>query len=196
MTDKHLSTLIGSRICHDLISPIGAISNGLELLSMANLGNGPEMALIRESVQNAQAKIRFFRIAFGSADTDQIIPRFEVTAILTEISKGGKITYHWDVSRDHTRAETRMAFLLIQCLEAAMPWGGDIHIFADATGWRLHANARKLQMDAQKWQNLQDGQVQDISASQVQFALFSQALSQHGKRLSVENSATEITCCF
>ncbi len=53
-----LAALIGSRICHDLISPIGAIGNGLELLSMAGAG-GPEVALISDSVSNANARIRF-----------------------------------------------------------------------------------------------------------------------------------------
>jgi len=50
-----IAVLIGSRICHDLISPIGAITNGLELLNMAGEANGPEMSLIGESVGNASA---------------------------------------------------------------------------------------------------------------------------------------------
>ena len=54
----NLSALIGSRICHDLISPIGAINNGLELLGMTTRQAGPEMALISESVENAAARIR------------------------------------------------------------------------------------------------------------------------------------------
>lgn len=57
-----LPALIGSRICHDLISPIGAINNGLELLNMAGTGAapGPELELIGQSVESASARIRFF----------------------------------------------------------------------------------------------------------------------------------------
>ena len=62
----NLAALIGSRICHDLISPIGAINNGLELLDMNGGVQGAEMELISGSVGNAGARIRFFRIAFGS----------------------------------------------------------------------------------------------------------------------------------
>ena len=51
-----LSALIGSRICHDLISPIGAIGNGVELLMMEGRA-GPEVALIAESVAAANAQI-------------------------------------------------------------------------------------------------------------------------------------------
>ena len=59
MPDKpDLTALLGSRICHDLISPIGAISNGVELLLMDNVAKGPEMTLIAESVANANARIR------------------------------------------------------------------------------------------------------------------------------------------
>ena len=60
-----LNDLIGSRICHDLISPLGAIGNGVELLTMSGMTEVPEMTLISESVENANARIRFFRIAFG-----------------------------------------------------------------------------------------------------------------------------------
>ena len=52
-SDVNLAELIGSRICHDLISPIGAITNGLELLEMVGAVQGPEMELISGSVGSA-----------------------------------------------------------------------------------------------------------------------------------------------
>ena len=68
MSDRtDLNALLGSRICHDLISPIGAIGNGVELLIMDGATKGPEIALIAESVANASARIRFFRIGFGAS---------------------------------------------------------------------------------------------------------------------------------
>lgn len=60
-SDLNLAALIGSRICHDLISPIGAINNGLELLGMSgNRMEGPEIDLIGQSVQNASARASAF----------------------------------------------------------------------------------------------------------------------------------------
>ena len=53
---RDLNSLIGSRICHDLISPLGAIGNGLELLSMSGFDGAPEIALIAESVENANSR--------------------------------------------------------------------------------------------------------------------------------------------
>ena len=87
-----LPALIGSRICHDLISPIGAINNGLELLEMAGTGAapGPELALIGQSVESASARIRFFRIAFGAAG-DQTMGQNEVTSILRDLYTASRV---------------------------------------------------------------------------------------------------------
>ena len=61
----HLASLIGSRICHDLISPIGAIHNGLELVSLfGTVQHEAEISLITQSCQNSASRIKFFRVAF------------------------------------------------------------------------------------------------------------------------------------
>ena len=68
-----IAALIASRICHDLISPIGAIGNGMELMALSSgqEQSSPELDLISQSVENANARIRFFRIAYGSP-TDRL----------------------------------------------------------------------------------------------------------------------------
>ena len=65
--DLDLTALVGSRICHDLINPIGAIGNGVELLAMADAPPSAELALISQSVDSAMARIAMFRVAFGAA---------------------------------------------------------------------------------------------------------------------------------
>ena len=64
-----LAALLCSRVCHDIISPVGAINNGLEVLDE---DNGEEMKafafdLIRKSARQASAKLQFARLAFGAA---------------------------------------------------------------------------------------------------------------------------------
>ena len=88
MTATELNALIGSRICHDLISPLGAIGNGIELLTMSGMSAAPEITLISESVDNANARIRFFRIAFGAASADAVTSHSEVTGILADVYRG------------------------------------------------------------------------------------------------------------
>lgn len=93
MTDN-IAALIGSRICLDLISPIEAIGNGVEFLTMsASVGSSPELNLIADSVHNTNARIRFFRIAYGAASMDNVIGRQEVISVLPETAQGGRFTY-------------------------------------------------------------------------------------------------------
>ena len=69
---SHLASLIGSRICHELISPIGAIHNGLELISLSGpVQHEAEISLITQSCQNAASRIKFFRVAFGVSGSDR-----------------------------------------------------------------------------------------------------------------------------
>ena len=64
-----LAALLCSRVCHDLISPVGAIVNGLEVLEEAKDEETKTFALdlIRKSANTASAKLQFCRIAFGAA---------------------------------------------------------------------------------------------------------------------------------
>ncbi len=68
-SDLDLAALVASRICHDVISPVGAIANGLELLGEEQDEAMREQALdlIRNSAQQASAKLQFARLAFGAA---------------------------------------------------------------------------------------------------------------------------------
>ncbi|TIV97165.1 MAG: histidine phosphotransferase, partial [Mesorhizobium sp.] len=57
-----LAALLCSRVCHDIISPVGAINNGLELLDEGG-ADEDAMKLIRQSAKNASARLQFARIA-------------------------------------------------------------------------------------------------------------------------------------
>jgi histidine phosphotransferase ChpT len=177
-----LAALIGSRICHDLISPIGAIGNGVELLTMDNPGSSPELALIAQSVANANARIRFFRVAFGVASTDQRIGKSEVISILTDMTRGGRLIYAWNTASDLPRREVRLAFLLLQCLETAMAYGGRVQVDRDDTQWRISADAPRLKIDPALWE--------------VHFALVPQELQRQGRRLVTEIRDTSIRISF
>ncbi|MEX0338830.1 MAG: histidine phosphotransferase family protein, partial [Arenibacterium sp.] len=141
----NLATLIGSRICHDLISPVGAITNGLELLEMSGSMDGPELELISDSVQNAGARIRFFRIAYGMA-SDQMLGRLEVTSVLKDISAGGRLRFDWRPDAPHPRALVRLAFLALQCCETAMPYGGGVRIYNFGERWDIKRTNNKMKM--------------------------------------------------
>ena len=165
-----LAALIGSRICHDLISPIGAINNGLELLGMSDARDGPEIDLISESVENASARIRFFRIAYGAA-SDQPMGRAEVVSILNDILGGGRLKVAYGPLDEQPRWAVRMAFLAIQCLETSMPYGGRIEISCDAGKWAVTGFSEKTNVDQALWDVMTGADPVDLAPAHVQFAL-------------------------
>jgi histidine phosphotransferase ChpT len=192
-----LAALIAARICHDLISPIGAIGNGVELMMMDDGGQSPELTLITESVANANARIRFFRVAFGSASADQRIARAEVMSILTDVTRGGRLVYAWNSAADLSRREVQLVFLLLQCLETAMAYGGRVQVDLDEARWLITAEAPRLKVDAALWQMLgQPGTPGEVSAGQVQFALVSDAMQRQGRQLQTDIKETTIRLSF
>lgn len=198
MPDKpDLTALLGSRICHDLISPIGAISNGLELLIMDGSQGGPEMVLISESVANANARIRFFRVAFGLAQTDQRIARSEVQSILTDVTRGGRLQVEWTSDTDLARAEVKLAFLLIQCLEHAMAYGGRLIVNSQDGRWQISGQAEKLRIDTALWELLANPNANPpITPALVQFPLAAEELLTRGFRLKTTLNQRDILLEF
>jgi histidine phosphotransferase ChpT len=192
-----LMALIGSRICHDLISPIGAISNGVELLAMSGTAPGPEMSLIAESVAAANARIRFFRVAFGGGGADQRIGRTEVGTILTDYTHGGRTQVAWNSDTDLSRGDVKLVFLAILCLETAMPFGGRIRVEQAARRWLVAGASAKLRPDPMLWERLALPEAEPgLTAAQVQFALIGLQLRATGRRLLTDIGAEEIRLNF
>ena len=113
---SNLNALVGSRICHDLINPLGAIGNGIELLGLAGHGTSPEMDLVGDSVTGATAKLKFLRLAFGDASPDQVCSRSDILGTLDAIARGGRLSYSWNVAGDPPRLDVRVALLAMMCV--------------------------------------------------------------------------------
>ena len=192
-----LTALIGSRICHDLISPIGAIGNGVELLIMDGAVKGPEIALIAESVANANARIRYFRVAFGAAGRDQRIGRGEIVSILEDTTRGGRMVIDWQSPQDMVRREVKLAFLAIQCCETAMPYGGRVRVEKGEARWTVTAQATRMRLDTAVWDVLSNpAAATDLTPAHVHFALLPEEVIRQGRRLVVELRETEIRISF
>ncbi len=196
MTDQtNLAALLGSRICHDLISPIGAIGNGVELLMMEGGPPSPELALIAESVAAANARIRFFRVAFGLSGGEQRIGRAELTKILADTSQGARVSIDWKASGDIARAEAKLAFLAILCCESALAFGGRISLTAQDGKWQVNARAERLRIQPDLWESLSKPKT-DLAPAQVHFTLFAHEIAQQKRKLVVEMSETEIRISY
>lgn len=185
--NANLATLIGSRICHDLISPIGAITNGLELLDMTGETGSAEMELISDSTQSAAARIRFFRVAYGSAG-EQVLGQAEILSILSSLTKPTRLEVNWIPIEALPRNQVRLAFLAIQCCETALPFGGVVDVELENERWSITASAAKINVDPSLWARLTDeGDMTDgLQASEVQFALLPVSAARMGRNITCD----------
>jgi histidine phosphotransferase ChpT len=191
-----IAALVGSRICHDLISPLGAIGNGLELMAMTGGSDGPELDLIHESVGNANARIRFFRVAFGHAGGGRTMGNAEIRSILAD-NATGRLTYDWAIAGDCLRSEVRPVFLAILCVETALPLGGHISVSKNGGSWVVSGQGEKLAIDPALWQSLGHAEAMaDLSPARVQFGLLPQAVADLGRCVSAETGETAAQISF
>ncbi len=180
-TPPDLVALVGSRMAHDLISPLGAISNGVELLGLTGQGDLPELSLISESVENANARIKIFRIAFGAAQPWQSVTLGEVRSLLKAF-EARKLRIDWQPAGDPARTNAKLAFLALMCLENSMPWGGDVTISAEGDSWKVTAKAERAKIDESLWALLTDpDKAEALQPKEVHFVLFG-IEARHQKR--------------
>lgn len=193
-----LAALIGSRICHDLVSPVGAISNGVELIGMGGSEpNGPEMQLVADSVVHASARLRFFRIAFGAAGSGQMLGRTETELVLADIYTGTRLSVSWGVADDQPRQLTKISFLLLLCLETALPRGGEVHISQAAENWRIEARAERISLENDLWSLLDGRALPDtLRPAEVQFALAPRAAARIGRKITIKPGERNIALTF
>lgn len=191
-----LTALVGSRICHDLISPLGAIGNGLELLQMTGAQNSAELSLISDSIESANARVRFFRIAYGNADLGQMVKGEELSQILTAMYEQSRVEVSWTPS-DTPRIDAKLTLLTLQCLETALPYGGRITVSFIDSSWTILATAERLILEQDLWSRLtQDSVNGELRPAQVQFGLLAETVHKLRRRLNVNLSDTEIRIAF
>jgi histidine phosphotransferase ChpT len=181
-----LNALVAARLCHDLISPIGAIGNGLELLELAAGNGSDELALVNDSVATALAKLRFYRVAFGPADA-QARQSLDEAAQITDAMFHGRFGVTWQVSAtDLARPVARLAYLAVLCLERSLPMGGQVAIAAGDGAITLSVAGRRTAPPTDLWAHVVEGRpLAELKADGVQFPLLRQALEATGYRLEV-----------
>jgi histidine phosphotransferase ChpT len=103
MNPVDLASLLCSRLCHDLMSPVGALNNGIELLADET---DPEMrdkclALLADSARASANKLKFFRLAFGAGGGfGEQVDTHEAKAAIEGLFGDGKLELGWVVSDD------------------------------------------------------------------------------------------------
>lgn len=185
-----IGALIASRICHDLVSPLGAIGNGLELMGLAGVTTGPEMALVTASATQALARVRLFRLAFGQAEADQVTRAEELRDILGTVHEGGRIALALQITGNLPRPTAQILLLGLLCVEQALPQGGHFALGETPEGWQITATAPRLAPNPDLWQALcAGGSWPEVSPAQVHFLLLHHCLAAQG--LTIQRRLTE-----
>lgn len=192
-----LAALLGSRLCHDLIGPIGAIGNGVELLMLSRGATTDEIALLSESVASLTARLRFFRVAFGLARPEQTISRTEVKSILADLHPSGRITIDWATTPDLPRAEVKVAFLLLLCAEQSLRGTGSVRVLRDELGWSITIASARMNPDPRLWSMIErPGTHTDLGPEDVQFALAGQLMAALNLRPDLEAGRETLRVSF
>ncbi len=136
MDSVDFASLLCSRLCHDLLSPVGAMNNGLELLADENDAEmkAQVMDLLAESARSTANKLKFFRLAFGAAGGfgDEVDANEARTAIEGLYVSTGRISLGWSVAPP-TLAKPAIKLLLNLALIAgdALVRGGRLEVGAE-----------------------------------------------------------------
>jgi histidine phosphotransferase ChpT len=131
-----LAALLCSRVCHDVISPVGAIINGLEVLEDEKDGEMREIALdlIKKSAASASARLQFCRLAYGAAGSaGASIDTGDAESVTRGLINNERIKLVWNAARQHA-PKNKVKLVLNLCLIAlaVIPRGGVITV--DLTG--------------------------------------------------------------
>lgn len=155
--DLRVLELMASRLCHDLVGPVGAVNNGLELLEDEIGGGGGDMAddalrLAMESARRAAQALQFYRFAFGMAGSRVGGDLAEVERLVRQFVGDEKTGLVWAVASDLGGAPEDTGKVLLnmilvgkECLQGAgtltvsvKPQDGDIAVSVVAGGERAN----------------------------------------------------------
>lgn len=156
-SEVDLASLLCSRLCHDLLSPVGAMNNGLELLADEH---DPEMKqrcmdLLAESAKAAADKLKFFRLAFGAAGGfgTEVDPAEAKAVIEPLVTSSGRTTLEWAVPAGlMPKRALKILLNLVLLANEALVRGGTLFVGAESREGEqeivIRANGPKIVMDS------------------------------------------------
>lgn len=201
LSSLDLAALIASRVCHDIISPVGAITNGLEVLDEEGNEDMREFAmdLIRKSARQASAKLQFARLAFGAAGSAGAeIDLGDAQFVATAYMEGEKAELEWLVPRLlMPKNLVKLLLNLVLIANQCVPRGGSVRVELEQDGdvplFRLTASGLSARIPATVPDLLNDEDVERVDAHAVQPAYAGLLARECGVTVSlVKNDETVV----
>ena len=198
--DLELAALISSRICHDVISPVGAIANGLEMLDEEQDESMREqtMDLIRKSARQASAKLQFARLAFGAAGSAGAeIDLRDAERVARDFVQGGKHTLSWQgppVTLPKNKVKLLLNLLALGVV--ALPRGGTVNVEINGEGpevaFRVLAQGEPARLSEQVTGLLAGANGMALDAHSIQPYYAGRVAAAAGMTVTVETRDKEV----
>ncbi|MGE4351023.1 MAG: histidine phosphotransferase family protein [Bdellovibrionales bacterium] len=156
--DLRVLELLSSKICHDLISPVSAINNGVELIE--DIGGSvvdEAMKLIGDSAAQSSRRLRVFRVAYGRAGSEANLPLRDMCQVAQQYFTAGKIKLNWDESLEipglaERRGALKTLINLMIMSDEVLAYGGTITLKRlddeTQTGCRIEIEGKGAQLSS------------------------------------------------
>lgn len=200
MPESSLATSVSSRICHDLVSPIGAIVNGVDLVREMGAGEHAEaIGMIGQSAERASALLQLYRVAFGAAEADaQGVPRGLLAEQSTVLFAPPRIVLEWEgrIGPALPRHEARLVTLLLLCARSIVGIRGSVLLTTGmqaALPLTLAVVTENFSSTVDMLDLLADGTADGVSPRTVEFVLAARAARDLNVRLEVARTGDRAT---
>lgn len=197
-----LAALLCSRLCHDMLSPVGALANGLELLAEEQ---DPEMRakcveLLEQSAKISTDKLKFFRLAFGAAGGfGDAVPVEEAQDVITALASDAKrVKLNWAIAEDSLpKPAVKVMLNLAQIALDALVRGGELDIGAERRDGNVEivarATAERIAFDEVIGRALQGELIPDELSSRTAAAhMIGMLAEEHGGGLQYKLTDTAL----
>lgn len=199
LDDLDLAALISSKICHDVIGPVGAIYNGLEVLDDDDDPQSRAYALevIRNFTEQASAKVQFARFAFGaSGSVGSTVDLAHAEKISRAFLGNGKHKLSWSAPAGPMAKDSAKLLLnMVACGQTALPRGGELRVSMTGPASEPALEVRCIGPGARLPQHLKEfltGQDHKVDALSVQ-PYYTVRLARAARlRLSVEIEGVDV----
>ncbi|HZT19000.1 MAG TPA: histidine phosphotransferase family protein [Dongiaceae bacterium] len=189
-----VASLLASRLCHDLVGPLGAVDNGLELMADGGGMADEALALARRSSKRATGRLQFFRFAFGAAGADPKFGAAEARPLAQGFLQNADIALEWlppggePVPAGTGQLLLNLLLLAVECL----PRGGRIEVGVRARRLAVDSTGPQARMTPEvKSALLGSTPLSDLTARTIVGYFAAQLAAGLGGRLEVVEASPD-----
>lgn len=197
-----LASLLCSRLCHDLLSPVGALNNGLELLADETDPAMRErcMDLLAESARVSANKLKFYRLAFGAGGGygDAVDARETQAAVRGLVGDNKRVELGWYVEEPTlSKPATKVLLNLVLLASDALVRGGSLDVGAEenngVTEIVVKMEGQRIVLDPQLRRMLVEGEAEDgVTARSAAAYVTHELVRNSGGSIQVSEPAADV----